>query len=54
MNMHINLLEYPIPTATRHKNRHMALHVAAAWYHRSAGVKTTKKNQTLSGPDVPA
>ena len=56
----INLLEYPIPTATavtatRHKNRHMALHVAAAWYHRSNGVKTTGKNPlTLSGPDVPA
>ena len=53
--MHINLLEYPIPTVTRHKNLHMALHVAAAWYHRSAGVKTTGKNPlTLSGPDVPA
>ena len=44
--LYINLLEYPIPAATAatcHKNRHMALHVAAAWYHRSAGVKTTGK-----------
>ena len=42
----INLLEYPIPAATaatRHKNRQMAPHVATAWYHRSAGVKTTGK-----------
>ena len=43
---HINLLEYSIPAAltTRHKNRHMAAYVAAAWYYRSAGVKTTGNN----------
>ena len=54
-------LEYSIPAATtataatRHKNRRMVLHVAAAWYHRSAGVKTTgKKSPDLKRADVPA
>ena len=61
---YINLLECPIPGATataasadtRHKNHHMVLHVAAAWYHRSAVVKMqgNKNCLTLSGPDVTA
>ena len=41
----IYFLEYPIPAApappARHKKRHMAISRDQAWYHRSAGVKTT-------------
>ena len=49
----INFLEYPIPatatavtaaTATRHKKRRRPDLRSQAWYHRSAGVKTTGKN----------
>ena len=54
----INPLEYPIPTATavtatRHKNRHMALHVAAAWYHRSKGVKDEGPTARSRAPEGP-